>query len=442
MKLTEKYRPKTLDDFVNQKKQIDQIKIWVGKILRGLKVKPLLLTGPPGTGKTSMAHAIANQYNFELIEINASDYRRREDIKNIVESAASRGFSGKRVLILIDEVDGFTTLESSGIYELEKILKNPPNPIILTCNDPFEKSVLRLKPYCEVIEFKRLTATDLYYFGKKILEKEGVKFEEDALKLLATKEEGDVRSFLNDLEVLIPKGYITKKDIELLGLRDREVDVFEFLKRLFKSPKMLQPWVVTSGVEIDRDILMYWIDENISREYEKPEEIEKAYYYLSLADVYEGRIIKTQAWELLVYSSIFSISGVQCAKEKVYRKFTKYHYPQILRDLKNLKEVREKKKSALKKLIKIFHCSKSELIQTLDILKEYFQKNQNALIYLIYKANLEPEEISALFGVSQLKAEELYKEARKIKRETHKIEIEIKEPKKAEEKEDKQKTLF
>ena len=71
---TDKYRPKTFDDVVGNVKQKAIIQKWVEKWKNGEPQPPLLLIGPAGTGKTTIAHIIADEFS-EYIELNASDKR-------------------------------------------------------------------------------------------------------------------------------------------------------------------------------------------------------------------------------------------------------------------------------------------------------------------------------------------------------------------------------
>ncbi|MGC8694778.1 MAG: AAA family ATPase, partial [Candidatus Micrarchaeia archaeon] len=72
----------------------------------GKKPKPLIIYGPPGTGKTTAAHALAYSNGFELIELNASDYRDKEKLeKLLLPASTSQGLFKRKILILLDEID-------------------------------------------------------------------------------------------------------------------------------------------------------------------------------------------------------------------------------------------------------------------------------------------------------------------------------------------------
>ena len=91
MKWVEKYAPQSLADVVGNEKIKDQIETWASRWLAGEAQKPLLLVGPPGVGKTTIAHLVGKEYFSETIEVNASDKRSYDLIQRTVgESSKTR----------------------------------------------------------------------------------------------------------------------------------------------------------------------------------------------------------------------------------------------------------------------------------------------------------------------------------------------------------------
>ena len=79
---SEKYRFKNIDQFVgNEQSRLDVLK-WIKNWIKG--TKPLIMIGPPGTGKTSFITSMANFFNYDLVELNASDFRNKANLESII----------------------------------------------------------------------------------------------------------------------------------------------------------------------------------------------------------------------------------------------------------------------------------------------------------------------------------------------------------------------
>ena len=131
----EKYRPKAIAQMVGNEDARLRLYGWLKNWRPGNK--PILLLGPPGTGKTSVVYALANELEYSVIELNASDVRTEEAIKNIVMPAATtQDLFGKPKLIFLDEIDGIFGQQDRGgmnaVFEL--IDRYNTLPIIMAAN--------------------------------------------------------------------------------------------------------------------------------------------------------------------------------------------------------------------------------------------------------------------------------------------------------------------
>lgn len=367
-----KYSPKSLKEFVNQKEAVQKFLNYVENFDPKQK-KALMLFGPPGTGKTCLVYAYCLEHKRDLIEINASDVRTSQKINEIIGNAMNTlSLTGRKKLILIDEVDGISAKEDrGGLSAIIKIIQNSNWPVILTANDAYDEKIKLLRYYCELVEFKKLSKTDIVKKLKEICESEKINYDIKVLEELAERSEGDLRAAINDLEVISRgKNKIELKDLEVLGSRDREKNIFQALGTLFKTTSLNVAKLSFLNVDLDPDSIFSWIEENVCNEYEKIEEIEKAYEYLSKADIFRSRIYNRNYWKLLKYFNDLMLIGVALAKKEPYKKFVKYKFPQKISYLSKTLEERKEIKEKLKELSKTLNCStkkvKSEYLPYLN----------------------------------------------------------------------------
>jgi replication factor C large subunit len=361
MPWTIKYSPKSLKEFVNQNAAIAKFLKWY-ESWRQHK-KPCLIYGPPGTGKTCFVYAFAKERDLEIVELNASDFRDAETIKRVMGAAISQAsLLGKGKIFLIDEVDGISGKEDrGGIGEIIKLLSEARNPVVFTANDAWDPKLRGLRELCELIEFKKLTARDIEKRLKEILSHEGIEAEPMVLKQIALRNDGDLRGAITDLETVARgKDKVTVKDLEVLGYREREQNIFETMKIIFKTKTVRSARLAIMSSDRDPEEIFWWIENNIFNEYEKPEEIAKAYEFLARADIFRRRVALRQNWRLMMYMTDL-MASVCAAKKEMYRKFTKYTYPDRLKILAQTKAQREEETEKLRELARKLHCSLKKL---------------------------------------------------------------------------------
>jgi replication factor C large subunit len=195
-----------------------------------------------------------------------------------------------------------------------------------------------------------------------ICQKEKIKVDKEVLRRLASLSEGDLRSAINDLEIISHgRKEITEKDLEVLGYRERETNVFDVLKMIFKTKTALAAKLAINNADKDPDEVFWWIENNIAKEYEEPEEVAKAYDALSMADLFRQRVVSKQNWRMKGYMIDMMTAGVATAKKDMYRKFTRYEYPNNIMILGRTKLGRRAEKEALLKLSTELHCSTKKI---------------------------------------------------------------------------------
>ncbi len=392
-----KYQPKRLRDIAGNKEAVEKIEKWFASWKPGKKA--LLLIGPPGVGKTTAAQALAYEKGLDLLEMNASDTRNKKGVERIAGLASQYGslFSSGR-LILIDEVDGMSSYDRGGTSAVVQIIKQSRFPIILTANDDYAPSVRALMPYVEVVKFKKVNPFTIRAVLKKILSREKIEVSDELVDKISKNASGDLKSAINDLEALVEGEKIVTNGVShLLSPRDRQQDIFQALKMIFKTESFKTARAAALNLDVDPEMLKAWIDENIPSEYEKPEEVAKAYYWLSRADVFFGRISRRQNWTLMSYALDFLTGGVALSKESMYRKFTRYQFPATIRYLSKTKARRSVENSLAKKLGEKLHAGTREVItEYLPMIRMMVKMKKLDVSKFAEHYELTPEEVSVL----------------------------------------------
>lgn len=394
---SDKYAPKKLEDIIAHHELCKTISAWASAWSKGQKQKPLLLAGAVGSGKTSIATTVANEFDFELLEMNASDVRNEKNVERIAGLASvSRTFSGKMRLILLDEIDGlFGREDSGGAGAVSRMLDAAGCPVILTANDLWDKKLASIKQRCDTLSLRTITYLSINALLKKIAKHENIEASPDALESIAKRCKGDVRAAITDFQqVAQGKSKITADDLVFLAERDKRENIFDAVRTVFKTLDFQTSRSAVSNIDEDPDFFMKWIDENIPKEYKEPNDVYEAYERLSRADIFLGRIHANQHYGFTKYAYDLMSAGVSLSKSKKYDGFTRYAFPSMLRMLSSSKAERGILGGIGAKIGKTCHTSISTAVRDyVPLLRQYAQNNDKCFAK---EFNLTEEEIEYL----------------------------------------------
>ena len=213
--------PKTLDDYVGQEHILAKDKI-LYRTIKADRLSSIILWGPPGCGKTSLARVISNTTKYKFTKLNAVTAG-VGDIKNSIEEAKNPLLNPTgRCILFIDEIHRFNKLQQDALLPF---VENGTVILIgATTENPYFEVNKALISRSMVFKLEPLTENDIFKVLKKSLEKpEGlgeykIKITDDTLYKIAETANGDVRTALNGLEVAVlttkmgANGYITITD--------------------------------------------------------------------------------------------------------------------------------------------------------------------------------------------------------------------------------------
>jgi replication factor C large subunit len=292
---TEKYRPTTTGRVLGNEEAVETFRVWLKQwTLKKKPTKACLLVGPPGVGKTSLARAGAIEFNFRVVEMNASDVRTEKAIQSMLApastSATLESFSaeGRGNLILMDEVDGvFGREDRGGLGAILSIIKGVPVPIVLTANDMDDEKFDDLKKACVLVQLVEIRPRLLVSLINHILGQEGRSVPEEVVKRIARESHGDIRSAINDIQTIATSG-----TVRMRPYRTRELDEEQTLRGFFASRGIREARRVLNETEIPlyRDELLLLIHDLLPYIYTFPSKLAQAYDALSRADMNYGKV--------------------------------------------------------------------------------------------------------------------------------------------------------
>ncbi|MBS7659412.1 MAG: replication factor C large subunit [Candidatus Bathyarchaeia archaeon] len=401
---TIKHKPRTLKEVIGNEEAKLELVNWIKSWDRGIPEKrAAFLYGPPGVGKTVTVEALANDFQMELIEKNASDYRTEEVIKRFAGLASQYGtLFGRRRIILLDELDGLTgNADKGGVKAITDIIKETQCPVILIANNAYDPRFITLRNYCLLIEFKKPKVSEVLEYLKVICKREGIQAEDAALKFIANRSEGDVRSAIIDLQATAQgKKILTYNDVAWLGYRDRQENIFTVLKMIIYARTCDGAKRAANMADIDMDMLFEWIYENVPSHITDPHDLARAMDALSLADIYRGRIKRTQDWSFMRYFIDYMTAGV--AMSRVNTKvagWAPFKFPQRIQMLTKTKSEREMMLGIALKIKRKCHISANRAIKEfLPYLRVIFRNNSEMAAKIAKWLELDPEMINYLTG--------------------------------------------
>ena len=338
----EKYRPQKLEDIIGNEITINSIRNWFQDFKnKKLNTKrALLFSGPPGLGKTTMAHAILREYGYQIKEYNASDVRSKKLVHANLYKLINIGYVDKLIQddykpfgIIMDEVDGMSCGDKGGMAELIQFInpnrgkrsvkkedKSSVNnrwlpPIICICNNNYDKKIIDLKKDCFEISFQKPKLADLIKIINKICQLEKFQITSSSKKLIAEYAQGDYRRliiFLQNLYMLLPNKQqviddnFILKHYQVFCKKELDLTLFETINKLLNQKLTCEE--ILKIYETDKSLLPMMIHENYinfiidlqkkSSAFVKLEAIQSSIDSIIEGDIIDKTMYNNQSWYL------------------------------------------------------------------------------------------------------------------------------------------------
>uniref|UniRef100_A0A0E0KU34 AAA+ ATPase domain-containing protein n=2 Tax=Oryza TaxID=4527 RepID=A0A0E0KU34_ORYPU len=201
----EKYRPTRVADVVGNSDAVARLQV----IARDGNMPNLILSGPPGTGKTTSILALAHEllgpsYREAVLELNASDDRGLDVVRNKIKMFAQKKVTlqpGRHKIVILDEADSMTSGAQQALRRTMEIYSNTTR-FALACNTS-SKIIEPIQSRCAIVRFSRLSDQEILGRLMIVVAAEKVPYVPEGLEAIIFTADGDMRQALNNLQATV-----------------------------------------------------------------------------------------------------------------------------------------------------------------------------------------------------------------------------------------------
>ncbi len=184
--------------------------------------------------------------------------------------------------------------------------------------------------------------------------------------------------------------------MKALGYRESRHEIFEVLKVIFKTRDIRNSIGIMNNTDKDPDEVFWWLEQNITTEYEDPGEVARAFDYLSAADLFRSRVAVMQNWRFKKYMIDVMCGGVSISKKEMYRKFSPYRPPQRMLMYGATKVQRKDMKEICRKIGEKIHVSSGIVMKEYVPVLKIILKNREWRENVEREMELEEDELKLL----------------------------------------------
>ncbi|XP_011497234.1 PREDICTED: replication factor C subunit 1 [Ceratosolen solmsi marchali] len=348
--LVEKYRPKELKQIIGQnseksnaKKLLYWLTNWNKNYVKNSKTsklkyssqddmgkiyKAVLLSGPPGIGKTTTAYVVCAQLGYEILEFNASNTRSKKllqeeisailfnkTIKTYFKNTSKKNEIIPKHVLLMDEVDGMAGNEDyGGIQELIALIKSTEVPIICICNERNNQKMKTLANYTFDLRFQKPRLEQIRAAMMSLCFKESIKVKPEELTLIIQSTNQDIRQVINHIAILSVNTQIVNENTEKTKYKNLKLGPWDIVRKTFSSEehKIMSIHDKSDLFFHDYNIAALFVEENYlivtpnGSKKQLHEKLANCTESLAIGDTIENNIKVNQTWNLLPVQACFS----------------------------------------------------------------------------------------------------------------------------------------
>lgn len=264
---TTRYAPTQMAQICGNKAQVEKLQKWLRMFPKNAKTgfkmagadgsgvyRAVIISGPPGIGKTTAAHLIAKLEGYDIVESNASDTRSKKlveaGLKGVLNTTSLLGFFAgdgakveigkKKLCLIMDEVDGMSAGDRGGVGALAAICKKTEVPMILICN---ERKLPKMKPFdfCTFgLAFRRPTTDQIRSRITTILFREKMKIPQNVVDALIEGTGADIRQIINMISTVKLDHQVSEQAMDF--------DAGKSMSKAWQKHTILRPWDILSKI--------------------------------------------------------------------------------------------------------------------------------------------------------------------------------------------------
>ncbi|MCL4332576.1 MAG: replication factor C large subunit [Candidatus Thermoplasmatota archaeon] len=414
MSWADRYRPSDFANTIIKPDSLKKIVSWLNQWRLGKPAKNvLLLHGPPGTGKTTMAHVLSKEMGLKIVEMNSSERRNGENLRMIGKMAGlyrdltdfTPEVSGPDKIVLIDEADNLFEgrvegSDTGGMKALAEIAGTTQNPVIVTMNDYYEfkrknyaKDIIENSVEIEMVPYTRRNERDFRDFRerlkqrmKSIAEAEGLSVTGQIIDQIIERNGTDIRAAMNDLESMMGS------DGSMSGIRDSRESIYKTVEEILFRGNMEKGIFMSRDGDFTPEDLLMWLDENTGQVALSEEDKATAYDLLSKCDIFIGRIRKKQHYAFKGYSQEVSC-GVRHVMRAPNTHYVKFQFPRHIRNLSRIRSGGYARRGVEAKISRYIHASPVKTRETMWFFSTMRKHRPDLFREVSTRLNLQESEL-------------------------------------------------